>query len=677
MKRFYTLLFTMLLSAAVFSQTYLSEDFSGGTFPPPGWFGIPLGDVWTSSNTSNAGGIAPEARFEGFTSTGTAHLTSPVIDLSGLDTVMLMFKHYFDDASGGGPIIGVQTTAGGVVWNTVWQENPTTSLGPEEVTVLLTNDDVGNNNFKIRFFLDGNLASVNNWYLDDIVISSIFALDAKMSAILTPGQIMNPAPVEGRITNLGTETITDLNVSWKSYVGVVRDSTFSGLTLEPLDAFDFTFDGSWASPFGTYNLEMWINTVNGVSDENLSNDTLIKPIEYISYTFQNRACLEEFTSSTCNPCAGFNSSFTPWAESHADEMTLIKYQMNWPGAGDPYYTAEGGTRKSYYGVQYVPEMYVNGGSANNVNGGANFSKTKQLFNAAIEQSVGLKIASSFTMDGSTINITTNIRPFQSFGSVKIYNIIFEKITEDNARTNGETEFHHVMMKMMPNANGASETLQEGVPITLNYSYDMSTTNVEELDDLMVGVLIQDPATKEIIQSDYGYDGIVYSNESRLSQIYLDGVPLEGFDPDIYSYDVALPQGTIEEPVITVDPMDEGALPAVSMAFAIPGTAMIGVIAEDLISESSYEINYEYSTVGVDDKPQPTVNVFPNPADDQIFVTGLENATVAIHAIDGKLMILKEGFSGNNISISQLPTGIYIMNIVMANKQVVRKKIAVL
>ena len=56
---------------------------------------------------------------------------------------------------------------------------------------------------------------------------------------------------------------------------------------------------------------------------------------------------------------------------------------------------------------------------------------------------------------------------------------------------------------------------------------------------------------------------------------------------------------------------------------------------------------------------------------------LQVARVAIHSIDGKLMILKEHFSGNSISISQLPKGIYIMNIMMADKHVVRKKIAVL
>jgi len=584
---------------------------------------------------------------------------------------MLMFKHFYDKGTGSSPTTGVSTRAGGD-WLTIWEVIPTEDIGPEEVSILITNDHVGNSNFQIRFTVDGNLPGVNDWFIDDIAIFSVPGLDAKMSSILTPNQIVNPEPVEGRISNLGLETITELNVSWKSYAGVVRDSTFSGLNLGPQEVFDFAFQGSWASPYGTHDLEMWINSVNGISDENQENDTLSKPIEYISYTFQNRPAMEEFTSSTCGPCAGFNSGFVPWAQSHEEEITLIKYQMNWPGSGDPYYTAEGGTRRNFYGVSYVPDMFVIGARVP-----TNVNAVQAAFDAAIQKDVGLKVASSFTMNGSVIDITTNIRPFQSYGNMKIINVIFEKKTTQNVGNNGETEFHHVMMKMMPDANGTTENLQEGVPVTLNYTYDMSTTHVEELDDLMVGVIIQDPSTKEIIQSDYGYDGLVYSDESRLAQISLDGVPLEGFDPDTYTYEVALPQGTVEEPIITVEPMHEGALPLVSMAFSIPGTAMVEVIAEDLISKSTYLVNYVYSTVGIDDKPQPTVNVFPNPADDHIFITGLKDARVAIHSMDGKLMILNEDFSGNTINIDQLPQGLYIMNITMADKQVIRKKIVVL
>lgn len=671
MKKLYTFLFAVLFSVAAFSQTYLSEDFSGNDFPPPGWVNLPVGDVWSSSNTSFAGGIAPEVNFTSFNYTGTARFITAAMDLTGVDTVMLTFKHYYDNAPDHGPAYGIATRAGGP-WNVVFEETPTASVGPEEKSILITNDDTGNDNFQICFFLDGNLNGVSHWYIDDVEVFSIPNLDAKMSAVLTPAQIMNPAPVEGRITNLGKEVITELDVSWKSYAGVVRDSVFSGLALQPNEEFDFEFQGTWASPYGTHNLDMWINSVNGVSDDNLENDSISKPIEYISYTFQNRPAIEEFTSSTCGPCASFNSTFVPWSETNADEITLIKYQMNWPGAGDPYYTAEGGIRRTFYGVNSVPDIFVNGADC-----ATSVGAVQAAFDAAKMQNIGLVLVSSFEMNGTMIDLDVNIRPFQSFGNMKIYTVIFEKITTQNVASNGETEFHHVMMKMMPNANGETKNLQEGVPISLNYSYDMATTHVEEMDDLMVGVLIQDPSTKEIIQSGYGYDGVIYSDESRLEMIYLDGVPLPGFDPDVYSYTVAIPEGTIEEPVITVDPMHENALPAVSMAFAIPGTATIDVIAENLISTSTYEVSYDYDTDVDEAEALPTVNVYPNPADDHIFVTGLKNARVAIHSVDGKLMIQKENFSGNNISISELPTGIYILNIMMDNKHTVRKKIVVM
>jgi hypothetical protein len=669
MKNILTLLMAVLFaSTAAISQTYLSEDFSG-EFPPDGWTYLPVGDAWSSSNTGYAGGIAPEAKFKTQIFTGTARLASPLIDLSGVDTVLLMFKHYYDDAAGSGPAIGVATRAGGA-WTSVWEETPSGSTG-EEVSVLITNN-TGVSNFQISFYVDGNLNNINNWYIDDIEVFSIPGLDAKMSAILTPAQIMNPAPVEGSITNLGTETITELSVSWESYAGIVRDSTFSGLNLEHQESFDFAFNGSWASPYGTHNLKMWINSVNGGNDENQNNDTIIKPIEYISMTFQHRPTLEEFTSSTCPPCATFNTSFVPWCEAHADDITLVKYQMNWPGSGDPYYTPEGGTRRNYYGVSFVPDLYFNGAQCN-----TSVGSVQALYDAAMQNSIPLTLASSFEMTGSVINITTNILPFQTFGNVKIITVIFEKKTTQNVGTNGETEFHHVMMKMMPNANGTTENLQEGVPLTLTYTYDMSQTNVEELDDLELGIIIQNPSTKEIIQSGYGYDGVVYSDESRLDMIYLDGVELEGFDPDTYSYDVFVPQGTIEEPVITVEAMDEGAMPIVSMAFAIPGTAVIEVIAEDLVSRSTYEVNYDFITGIGDEEPQATINVYPNPANNILYVTGLKDARLTFHSTDGKLMLQKEGFSGNSISIDQLPKGIYIMNIQMNNKQVVNKKIVVL
>ena len=61
----------------------------------------------------------------------------------------------------------------------------------------------------------------------------------------------------------------------------------------------------------------------------------------------------------------------------------------------------------------------------------------------------------------------------------------------NVATNGETEFHHMMMDMIPDANGSTISLVDRVPFTWSQMVDLAGTNVEEWDDLGVIVMIRD------------------------------------------------------------------------------------------------------------------------------------------------------------------------------------------
>ena len=72
--------------------------------------------------------------------------------------------------------------------------------------------------------------------------------------------------------------------------------------------------------------------------------------------------IEVFTSSTCGPCAPANTTFTNlMGQQTAGDYNFIKYQMSWPGSGDPYYTTEAGTKRTYYGVNSVPNAQIDGG----------------------------------------------------------------------------------------------------------------------------------------------------------------------------------------------------------------------------------------------------------------------------------------------------------------------------
>jgi len=670
MKKIYLTFLGIFITAALFSQAFISEDFSGDDFPPDGWVALPLGDIWTQSNTSNAGGNTPEAKFSGSSGPGTARLISPAVDLTNVDTVIVLFKHYYADLPAPGPTIGVATRAGGS-WNSVWDETPTTTVGPEEVQLVLTGGDVGAYNFQLSFYLTGSLPNLSAWYIDDVVMKSPAGLDAKMTQVTTPAVITGPDTVGGIITNLGNTVITELDVSWESYGGSIYDSVFSGLSIGLLETFEFEFDGMWVSAFGYHDLKMWINSVNGGQDEDQTNDTISKTIAYYANILDRTPCFEEFTSSTCGPCASFNSGFVPWSQQHEDEIVLIKYQMNWPGSGDPYYTAEGGVRRNYYGVSYVPDLFCNGSRVN-----TNMGSVQAAFDAASQLTATVDIASSFEVTGDNISITTNILPFSNYGTVKVHNILFEKVTTGNVGSNGETEFHHVMMKMFPDANGATIDLQDRESVTQTFTYNLSNTNVEQTGDLMIAVLIQDQSSKEILQSEYGYDGVTYSSEARLEMIFLDGVPLEGFDPDVYEYNVVLPAGTVEEPVLTVETVDEEALPVINQAFELPGSATIDVYAEDLSSTKRYIINYT-GFVGLEEEPVSSVQVFPNPTTGQLYISGTEKAKVSLFSTDGKLIMEMENYSGNALNLSDLKRGIYILNIQTDKANMIRKKIIIM
>jgi len=219
---------------------------------------------------------------------------------------------------------------------------------------------------------------------------------------------------------------------------------------------------------------------------------------------QRLVLVEEFTSSTCYPaCPQLNALLNPWLAANAEKVTVVKYQMNWPGAGDPYYTPEGGTRRGYYGVNGVPTVYVNGVVP--PTGTTYQSWRNNIANAvndAYTQPAQAIIEGYFRVVGNMIYVKTSVTPLISGSNHFIHCAVNEKLTTGNKASNGESEFHHVMMKMFPNGNGTTLDLTEGETITLNFSHDMSTTHVEEMDDLEVAVFVQNRSTRAVLNAKY-------------------------------------------------------------------------------------------------------------------------------------------------------------------------------
>lgn len=294
---------------------------------------------------------------------------------------------------------------------------------------------------------------------------------------------------------------------------------------------------------------------------------------------------EEFASSSCGPCASFNNVFNPWCVGHADNITLLKYPMSWPGSGDPYYTEEGMIRRTYYGVDAVPDLYGNGSKIP-----ANLNAVNNFYINASQSLANLSIAGNFSVTGTNITIIANILPLQDFPPVTLYVAVFEHTTTGNATTNGETEFHNIMMKMVPDAYGTLVDLNNMELYQFSQTVSLEGTNVEDYNDLGVVFFIQDTSTKEVYQSAYGMEDNVSSSDARLSEIRVDSIPIEGFNPDIFTYDVELAEG--QDTLVTVVGYPMEGNPDISYIYpeTVPGDVTISVISEDLTATNSYIVH---------------------------------------------------------------------------------------
>jgi len=495
MKKLTTFLIAFLIAQISFAQTFIDEDFSSTTFPPNGWTISGVPSQWSRSNTANAGGQAPEAKFSYINQNTTSRLISPVIDLTGINAVTVNFNHFYDHYANG-VSIGVATRSGGGDWQVAWQVTPTGNVGPIMQTVELTG--VAAADFQFSIFISGNLYNMDLWFIDNIVLFVREDLDAAMQSVSVPSYFLDNQTVSGKVSNEGLQTITSFDVNWTLNDGELNTTSYSGLNLATSQSYNFTADQELIAVPGTHDFKIWVSNVNGGIDQKPENDTISKTVGVATQSLQRSPFFESFTSSTCGPCTGFNNGvMNPFIEQHGEEITLVKYQMSWPGAGDPYYTAEGGVRQTYYGVNAVPMLFVEG---KNVSTSA--AAVNNAFNNGMANPAFVAVEGLHTIDGTTITVEASILPYVNLYDATVHIIVIERLTTGNVGSNGETQFHHVMMKMLPDANGTTMDMPAGISTILTYSHDMSTTHVEEMDDLMVIIFVQDNNTKGIFQAAY-------------------------------------------------------------------------------------------------------------------------------------------------------------------------------
>lgn len=506
-----TLFLFLLFSTLCEAQVLASQNFDtalGWTSSATGWARRTTGGAPACATFAGAG----MARFNSYdlASGSNARLTSPSIAFAGAN-YRVKFKMFRDD--------GYPTDADNVkvYYNTVASPAGAILLGTVNRSITLApvvsvngwysyafNVPAGTTGAGFIYFL-GTGAYGNNIFIDEVVIDTVPSDDAEVNSIAINSIVeVGSVSVTGLLKNNGATPITSLDLNWQLDSGAVNTETLSGLTISNGASYTYTHTNLWTATPGEYALKVWVSNINGGAvDADITNDQLIKNISVASQSVARFPLYEKFSSATCPPCATFNGTyFTPFynAGANKDNFALIDYQVNWPGAGDPYYTAEVGTRVQYYSINAAPTLLIDSKPATNFN-------TAQLqtdLNGAVTKPAYFAVSATKSLFGSDMTVDVTTTPYLS-GLYNLQVAVVEKVTTGNVATNGETSFKNVMMKMLPNASGTSINFVNGVPVTTNLTATLDGLFIEELEDLEVIVFIQRVADKSIMQTSVAVD----------------------------------------------------------------------------------------------------------------------------------------------------------------------------
>jgi hypothetical protein len=149
---------------------YVNEQFDGG-FPPDGWSNLASMDYWVQSNTTYAGGTAPETVLWSINNTGgTGALQSLFVDTSSAASLILSFRSVIEWAGGPCTCTVEVTGNGGATWVDVspWVNPLILYQVPWHITINLSSC-IGTQT-GVRFSYSGQPSWMSYWAIDDVRI---------------------------------------------------------------------------------------------------------------------------------------------------------------------------------------------------------------------------------------------------------------------------------------------------------------------------------------------------------------------------------------------------------------------------------------------------------------------------------------------------------------------------
>ena len=491
--------------------------------------------------------------------------------------------------------------------------------------------------------------------------------------------------VSGTVRNYGSENITSYSVYYSIDDGEPQVYEVSDVLLEPKAQLKFTHPVPVKPVIGSHIIKTWTSMPNGNEDEFQAND--MKEYFYIVYDVNATAArtilIEAFSSVTCSGCASSNEHLKKLLEENQGKYTLVKYQTNWPGVGDPYFTNEVDTRRAYYGINSVPYLHLEGSAYNNYPSllGQNTLLDFQNILAFIELEV------EYYVLNQTVYTKTKINPLVDIsGNLSLYSAIIEKRTERNSvtvpdDTYGEKEFFNVLKKFIPDDKGVTiNSLSAFTPYILEQEWEFKGDyrlpfnskfqinhaiehSVEDFGNLTIAAWVQNEDDKSVFQAANGilthatvnYETI---NDFGYISAFVNGNPIEQNELLEANSEVTL---KVE--------INEG---YEVKEWKLNNSTVENNFSDELVftlnRNSKITVEFQPKS-GICDKLLSNIKLFPNPVNKNLTITNSENIKkITITNVFGQTVkeINITGESNIIINTDELVAGVYIVTVQLIN-----------
>lgn len=235
---------------------------------------------------------------------------------------------------------------------------------------------------------------------------------------------------------------------------------------------------------------------------------------------------EEFTSSTCGPCASVNPNFHNWLVQHPDIYTAIYWHCNWPApSNDPMYfhnPTENGYRIGFYGVSSIPWAVIDGNVFDNVGSALNWNTVQNRAN--VPSPMEIKLYQQMNAAQDSFFSTMVVKCTQALNAPMVaHNIVIEKHVHFNTApgTNGEKDFYNVMKKMLPDKNGTTLPAAMAVGDYVVMEGGWKHANVYSTSELASIGFVQNTSTREVYQAGNSSASMItmpYNNDAEVTKI---------------------------------------------------------------------------------------------------------------------------------------------------------------